>query len=108
MFPGCLNTVDGRLRVKTAVVPADAAWNHGFAFGPDFVYANFDSPVGYVNGLPYNPGKFLSMQNIGPVGFENGLPFTITGALAVIQEVPVKFVNGLPFKDSQIAIELVP
>jgi hypothetical protein len=108
MFPGCLDIVSGRLRVKNSSIPPDAAYNHGLAFGPDFVYANFNSPIGYVNGLPYTPGKQVSMQNLGVAGVSNGLPYSALGSLAIIEDVPDRFINGLPFNGGQLAIVVVP
>jgi hypothetical protein len=111
MFPGCLDPVTGCVRVKLLPPPPDASWNHGLAFGPDFVYAELaGTPIvpKFVNGLPANADGRLIIAGGSTVAWANGLPFNPDSHIHRQTAAPTHWVNGLPMNGERLAVEVVP
>jgi hypothetical protein len=87
--------------------PNPAGWNHGIAFGPDFVYASGGLSDVHVNGLSASfIGQLAVIQDYGTY-FQNGIPFSATGKIAITPNVPVYYQNGLPFAGNELAVEIL-
>jgi len=106
-FPESCFNADGRLRIKAAV-PVNPSFVAGIACGPDFLFADFNSPQVFPNGTPALRDGRISMQNLGTVHIEHGLPITDLGAVSSVAALPDHFQNGLPFNGDRIAVEVVP
>lgn len=108
MFPGCIDPTTGRINLRNGP-PVSPAFNHGVAFGPNFVYAFNAAPIGYVNGLSIADavGSLAITPTSDISHFQNGLPYA-TDVLAVEDDAAAYYSNGLPFTAAgKLAVQFV-
>jgi hypothetical protein len=97
--------------VRLVAPPPDAVWNHGLAFGPDYVFAELaGTPIvpKWVNGLPANADGRLIIAGGSTVAWANGLPFNPDSHIHRVTATPTHWVNGLGMNGDRLAVEVVP